>query len=803
MKKLLCWGFSLFVACLSANANKELLKPEFALDKNGFYRAAFVSANDTDLQNAVVRFRKKFALDSVPEKLRINITADCKYRLYVNGRFVGRGSDTGDFKRYYFDTINIAPYLKKGENIIAAAAWSMGEFKPVAFTSQKVSLWVQADNPEYAFLDTINGQWKAAKDKSTVFAKGMFYGGGAEIVHADKALKNFAKADYDDSSWGKAVAVFRPRNSRVYGQIKLMLAPREIPPAAETPFRAQCVRKIEALRGGKIEPADFIRGEALQIPANAECRIVVDAGVLTNAYMSLATRGGKGAEIALSYCESFGESDGKTKGNRNEIDGKVPFTPIVDRYYPDGGKFVFESNNFRSFRYVQFDIKTSSEPLVLEDFRGMSTGYPFFESAEFDSSDKSLADIWRTAWRTARLCAVDSYFDCPFYERLQYIGDTRIQALISLYVSGDSRLMKKAIKMFGYSRQDEGITQSRYPSTLTQFIPPFSLFWINMVADYDLHCSDAEFVRENLDGIESVVNYFVGKMDSRTGMLGANLPYWYFLDWVKDWPLGVPPESEKSGSAAISLHLANALDDAARLMRAHGREYNAPRYEALSKTIKEAVYRHCWKASRGLLADAAGLEKFSQHTNIMGILTDAIPAEKQARVFEKILSEARNSYSEHAPDDVLEATFYYKFYLFAAAEKVGRGGDFLNMLKPWRDMLKLGLTTFAESPEPSRSDCHAWSASPIYEFLSLVAGVKPTSAGFKTVRIAPHLGGLEFVRAAVPVGSGGNLIRVHFRRVATGGLSAEIDLPKGVSGEFVWRGQTRRLVSGKQNFEIK
>ncbi len=803
MKKLLCWGFSLFVFCLSASANKELLKPEFPLDKNGVYHAAFVSAKDADLQNAVVCFRKKFALDSVPEKLLINITADCKYRLYVNGKFVSRGADTGDFKHYYFDTLNIAPYLKKGKNIIAAAAWSMGGFNPVAFSSRRVSLWVQADNPEYAFLNTTNGQWKAAKDNSTVFAKGMVYGGGAEIVRACKALKNFAQADYDDSSWGRAVDVFRPKGSRIYGQVKLSLAPREIPSAAETPFRAKCVRKIEVLRGTKVEPADFIKGAELQIPADTECRIVVDAGVLTNAYISLSTRGGKGAEIALSYCESFGSPDGKTKGNRNEIDGKVPFTPLVDRYYSDGGKFVFKSNNFRSFRYVQFDIKTAAEPLVLEDFCGVSTGYPFAEIAEYESSDKSHADIWRTAWRTARLCAVDSYFDCPFYERLQYVGDTRIQALVSLYVSGDSRLMKKAIKMFGYSRQDEGITQSRYPSTLAQFIPPFSFFWVNMVADYDLHCADAEFVRENLDGIEGVVNYFAGRIDPRTGMLKPNLPYWYFLDWVNDWPLGVPPESEKSGSAAVSLHFANALDDAAKLMRAHGREYNAPRYEALSKSIKESVYKHCWNASRGLLADAAGLEKFSQHANIMGILTDAIPAEKQAQVFEKILSEAADSYSEHAPDAVLEATFYYKFYLFAAAEKVGRGDDFPNMLKPWRDMLKLGLTTFAERPEPTRSDCHAWSASPIYEFLSLVAGVKPTSAGFKTVRIAPHLGELEFVRAAVPAGKGGRLIRVHFRRIAGGGLSAEIDLPKGVSGEFVWRGQTRGLVSGKQNFEIK
>ena len=94
-----------------------------------------------------------------------------------------------------------------------------------------------------------------------------------------------------------------------------------------------------------------------------------------------------------------------------------------------------------------------------------------------------LSKIWDVGWRTARLCAHETYMDTPYWEQLQYVGDTRIQALLSLYVGGDDRLVKNAIELFDESRMPDGLTQSRYPTMLPQIIPPFSLFWIGMMHD--------------------------------------------------------------------------------------------------------------------------------------------------------------------------------------------------------------------------------------------------------------------------------------------------------------------------------
>ena len=65
-------------------------------------------------------------------------------------------------------------------------------------------------------------------------------------------------------------------------------------------------------------------------------------------------------------------------------------------------------------------------------------------------------------------------------------------------------------------------------------------------------------------------------------------------------------------------------------------------------------------------------------------------------------------------------------------------------------MLDLGLTTWAETPEPTRSDSHAWSAHPNYDLLTTVAGVEPATPGFATVRIQPHLGTLTRRRRPSP-----------------------------------------------------
>ena len=768
MKMLKLFGFCLFVG-LSANlcfsAVRQVEPSKEFLNQKSVYKSVFISPQGNLHEAGVYLFRNTFELKDVPQELAINITGDNKYALFVNGKFACRGSASGDYRNWYIDTVDIASFLKKGKNVVAVRIVNMGASRPASWFSNGTGLWIQANSGKYDFLNTEVKNWKYIKENSTLFPSRYCYAVASEHVDAHKFVRGWANVDFDDSKWLATFEYYRPHDISFYGEIVYQLKPRAIPMLEETPIRLAKVCEVEGLSGKTANDVKFISGEAFEIPANTSCKILLDMGHLTNAYTILETLKGANAEISISYAESMAEpknSDWHGKKNRNATKGLVPASPLVDKYILDGKATTFEALDFRTFRYVQFDIKTSSEPLVIKDYKATFTGYPFVEKAKFASSDKSLEKIWEVGWRTQRLCAVDRFYDCPSYERLMYVGDTRIQTLISLYVSGDWRLYRRAIELFDQSRQAEGLTQARYPSNVTQYIQPFSLYWVNMIHDYYMHTPDTEFVGERLNGIETVLNWFATQLDKKTGMLKAKMYGWSFVDWVVGWEKGVPPETDKSGSAIISLHYAIALADAAELMDVFGRKDVALRYRKMSQDIKANTYKRCWNQKRGLLSDAEGIARFSQHANIMGILSNAIPADKQEEVFMRIVKEAKNSYAPHKADDVMEATFYYKFYLFRAMNKLGKGDMFLDMLKPWHDMLAIGLTTFAENPEPTRSDCHAWSASPVYEFMATVCGINPMSPAFKTVRIAPKLGKLTFAKASMPHPSG--TIDVDFKR---------------------------------------
>src|SRR5260221_14031505 len=130
---------------------------------------------------------------------------------------------------------------------------------------------------------------------------------------------------------------------------------------------------------------------------------------------------------------------------------------------------------------------------------------------------------------------------------MQYIGNTRIQALISYTVAGDDRLGRQGIEAFNDSRVAEGLTTSRYPSSLVQMIPTFSLMWVGMGHDFWMYRGDAEFVRGQVPGTRTALDWFLERQRA-DGLLGK-IPWWQFVDWGADFEGGVPRQEPEGGSA--------------------------------------------------------------------------------------------------------------------------------------------------------------------------------------------------------------------------------------------------------------
>lgn len=780
--------------CVFAQSIKQAVPHSIWLKEK--WKASWISYPNTSLKDyGVFHFRRTFSLKEKPKKFVINVSGDNRYRLFVNGTEVCNGPARGDLANWRFETIDIAEYLKADNNVLAAVVWNFGELMPLAQMSHKTAFIVQGNTSLEQIVNT-NNSWKVYKNNAykmpTKLPTRTVVGPG-DNVDASLYPYGWELVEFNDDNWLKprSLGVGIPRGK--FPQWDWMLVPRNIP------FMEHNLQRIvEVERTKNINVKDgFLHGKSpITIPANTNVKMLLDNVVLTTAYPVFKISGGKGAEMTIGYAESLVDEKGN-KGNRNDVNGKTLVSDYYDAFQPDGtNERVFQPLWFRTFRYMELSIETTESPLILEDVYAYFTAYPFKENGYFRSNNPALTSIWNMGWRTARLCAGEIYYDCPYYEQLQYLGDTRIQALISLYVSGDDRLMRNAINQFRQSLLPNGLTQSRYPSSQPQIIPPFSLFWIAMIHDFWMHRDDKEFVKQQMMGIRNVLDWYKSQIDN-TGILGP-MDWWNFVDWsFGKWdpkkPLGgVPPGGMDGNSSVISLQYAYTLQMAAELFNAFEQPEQALEYKKQAKNLLDKTYALCWSAEKGLIADTPEKIAFSQHANIMGLLAGLFDDKHGGgeQVMSKLLTDK----------GLVAGTYYFRFYLHRALEKVGMADDYLKHLYPWDEMLKNGLSTCAEKPEPTRSDCHAWSASPNYDFLSLISGIKPASPGFKTVLVAPKLGDLLQIEAGIPHPYGD--LRVKFKRKGKKGIEGVVDLPNNLSGVFEWQGKTISIMAGINNIHL-
>ena len=532
------------------------------------------------------------------------------------------------------------------------------------------------------------------------------------------------------------------------------------------------------------------------IPANSHCRILLDRGSLTTAYPRLQFSGGAGSRIELTYSEALYDEK-QHKGDRNDV-GQRTALGERDLVLPDGGNLrSFEPLWWRTWRYLNLDITTTADPLRLDGLRGEYTAYPLEQKAHFTSSDEALNRIWEIGWHTLELDAHETFMDTPYYEQLQYVGDARVEAMIAYTVSGDDRLPREAIRAIDDSRGANGLTESRAPSSLAQYIPPFSLLWIGMVHDFAVYRSDPAFVAQTLPGIRGVLNWFAGYL-AKDGLL-QQLPYWSFVDWTAEGDV-LPSYDANGQSCLLTLEYVGALQEAAELERAIGNPEIARSYDVRSRQAKRGVTEACWDRQAQLFADSPSKTVFSQHTNTLAVLYGAIPRREQPRLMQRVLARESVQRESGGPIRMIPATYYFDSFLARALLQSELGDRYFDLLDPWRKLLGLHFTTWPETPGDTRSDSHAWSAHPTSDLLTIVAGIRPAGLGFTAVSIEPHLGSLTTLDAAMPSGHG--LIHVHYTQ-EDGRLNALIDLPSGLKGTFSWKRHQRPLHAGSNQLQFE
>lgn len=785
----------LFIAVLTAiNAQirlrgyeQEHIAPEFL---KGQWKAQWIGVPECDLSDfGVYHFRKSINLEQVPAKFIVHVSADNRYKLFVNDSLVALGPCRGNVSNWNYETIDLAPFLKEGRNILASVVWFLEpKDAPVAQVSfGKAGFLMQGNSKAEAVVNT-DKSWKCIRNTAygkctTGRVRGYYAAGATELIQTGQYPHGWAKADFDDSQWKQALEAGRAAAKGTMNYSERLLVPRSLPALEMTTERLKSVRKTEGIK----KTGDFLKKPtALQIPAHTTAVLLLDQGYETTGYPHLSWTGGKEAKLTLTYAETLFTRNEKGHeaplGDRNEVDNRVIFG-YEDCIVADGNDFCFTPLWWRTWRYIQLTVETKEEPLTLTDMYGTFSAYPFKRVSQFAATgDDDLDKMLEVGWRTARLCAHETYMDCPYYEQLQYFGDTRIQTMVTMYNTNDMAMVRQALEMGRMSMVADGLTYSRYPHNVPQMISSYSLSWTGMIYDYWMYRGDDAYVRTLLPQTRSIMSWYEQYL-REDGSLDR-IPYWYFCDWASNFGGGEPIREEKGNSAYQDLAYLMALDEAAKMEEALGLPSIAQHYKELAARIRKDFHKKYWNEGRKMFADTYDHRNFSQHTNIMAILTDIVTDTEATALCERILAEK----------DITQTTIYFKYYLFLAMKHCGLANRYLDELGVWRQQLKENMTTWAEMPEPTRSDCHAWGAAPNIELFRIVLGIDTDAPRFGKVRITPALGKLTKASGTIPHPAG--FIRVDYKLDKKGRLDALVELPAGISGTFVWDGKEYPLQAG-------
>jgi hypothetical protein len=711
---------------------------------------------------AVRRFRLKWTLPGAPSQYIVYVSADSRYRLWVNGQAVGRGPLKGTLRHYHYEVYDLAPYLHAGDNLIAAEVRWFGEHTPTSEVhSRRPGFLFQG--PEDVGLDT-PGQWRVLVDRSVepdvtpYISNAHHFLGHWEIVDGRAYPSGWTDASFDDTGWEDVITTGPADVPGRWGESHPLqvLYPRDVPALVEEPRRF--VRTVRDGREGEHLFGEEPLGWTLSQGQGGE--VVLDAGALTTGYPRLTFRGGAGRTVQVIYGECLLRMEDR-EGRRVPIKGVRDDWQAGDVHgYRDtvvlpGGSFAYEPFHWRTFWFVKIVVSAGTTPFTLEDVAYQFTTYPQTRLATFDSSVPDTDRLWEVSWRTLQLCAHETYEDCPYYEQLNYVADSRLQALCSLVLAGEANLARRTIRLYRDSVRPDGLVHSRVPSVVPQILPFFALIWILMVEDYWRYVGprDCAFVRSTLNVVDGVLWFFRERL-TENGFVGQ-LPPWRIVDRAPGWRNGEPPAVAAGESTYATCLYLCALDAAKRLHVEVGEPADAQRWRSVTEWLRKSVREQAWSEEEGLFLEGRGriADGLSQHSQAMAILAE-VPTAEQTR---KLLGRLTSDSSLH------RMQFQKSFYLARALEKAGGYAAFgTHVLELWRAALARNVSTWPEYPDPTRSDCHAWSSWIAADFITCVLGIRPSKPGFAEIQIAPHTESGTYARGSAPTPVG--TVSVDWRR---------------------------------------
>lgn len=746
------------------------------------WKAKWIWLEEAELKtNTFVHFRKKFNLDKQAKKAVVNITADSRYKLFINGTFIGRGPVPSDPRWQYYDTYEVGNLLNEGENVIAAFVLNYGEGSGRYIPGRGALLFqcnIESETGEKTVIAS-DSTWKAKL--SDCWLRGIprrsRWKALVEVYDAQKEISGWQNEKFDDSSWKNCFEIgvpgIEPWRELIERDIPYLyeeiVKPQRILEAGEVDtlafnyvkgFSDMLNAENSHIRGFEkcrvIGYTDFPQNTApieITTADSASVKLIFDFGKTLVGHPRFKLEGVAGAIVDISYDEKL--TDNIVKPNPAALNN-------AGRYIMKDGEQEWEAFDWEGLRYLVLTFRSCTRTVKLKEAGLRFISYPVEYRGKFSCPNPKLNEIWNMGGYTAQLCMQDTIVDCPTREQQQWCGDAVVTKLIAYDVFGDYRLARKEIIQASQSQTETGAICTAWPSYIPHTLrdhepksgselPDQAMSWGASVYDYYLYSGDKTLLEKVYTNLMRVREWYISHK-SANGIL--TVKDWKF-GWIWIDHYGIDKRDEIFALNCLYSIFLDRLEKISLIL--NRREY-AKVIKKENKRLKKILHRYFWSKEQSLyvdcVADGEKSKTFSEQANMLAILTDVAPK----KLWQKIIGKIFES-NEASDIKIGRPTPYFKHFIFQALAKAGRHDLTIKQIEElWYPMILKGATSWWEDwksdAQPGSSRSHAWSGTPTYFLTTEVLGIKPIAPGFEKVLIDPHPCGLESAEGTVPTPKG-------------------------------------------------
>lgn len=719
-------------------------------------------------KNAYCYFRTEFERPEDADELRLYISADTRYQLFLNGEFVGRGVPPCRPYFQYYDEHDLSDRVRSGTNCIGVIVNHVGNSSDTR--GGLVAELVDGDDNTRVATGPDWSAQRADAWVSDTFAFGMnVVAPYQEFFDARCVPEGWNTVGFDDSGWETASVIGGNTSDRPPAVSPwVRLVPRDIPCMTADPVlperieaRTECLdihnrtrwhdlsiglsaagRPVEHSR---LEGADNLLTEdgATVVQCSTghmdgsldgvyDPCIVLDFGKVITAYPRLELDGVEGGIVEIGSAERL--IDGRFN---NAIEGQ-----FAERYCMVDGPQTWQPFAWRAFRYLKLRFRRCQRPVRLNSLKAVVSMYPFEERGSFTSSDKELNDIFSICRHTIRLCCNESIVDTPWRERAQWLGDVSAVTLPGIYACfGDTALPGKFLRQTAACQYPTGLLASisnAGKGGWTWNHPDYSLWWVMGLWNHYLYTGEQRWVREYYPVALRVLRAHLRHTNER-GLI-EDMPFNVFIDWA---------DVDRRGEcAALNAIFYGALEALGRMTELTGDEHTRATVGDVMAALEENFEDRFMDPARGCLADAcvAGelSPKTSEQANMAAILWGLCAEDTSRDIVRRFYEEESVDYTEAQP--------FFTSVVLRALDRLGRFDLALRIIRDrWgRRMLDRGATSTFEEWQTNgtwrsgefrtimRTHSHAWSAAPAEFLIRHLAGIEIAEPGCATLRVQPR-----------------------------------------------------------------